>query len=149
MDTKNTIETTFIEEKATSVLKDGFIEAENLLSDEDKLERFLQRLEQKLKTIPMVGDKLAYVPVFASMLKSYAKKEYTDLPIGTIIAIVSALLYLVNPLDIIPDALPGIGHLDDAFVIAACLGLVSHDVHEYEIWRENNNKKLFPDGNEE
>lgn len=142
MEKHDTIETTFVEKKAETVLKQGYAEAEVLLQDEDKLERLLQRLEMKLKLIPKVGGRLAEIPTMVSMVRSYIRKEYTDIPIGTIIAIISALLYFVSPLDIIPDTIPGVGHLDDAMVIGICLTLVESDVQEYVHWRDKMGKKL-------
>lgn len=99
------MEKEFDEQKALKELEKGYKEAEKLLENEDKLERFLQRLEKKLKIIPIAGDKLAVVPVMASLLKNYAEKEYTDIPIGTIIAIISALMYFVSPIDFVPDSI--------------------------------------------
>ena len=139
----NTVfETSFVEEKASVALENGFQEAEQLLQNEDKLERFLQKLEKKLKVIPKVGDKLAEVPVMASLLKSYISKEYTDIPLGTIVAVISALSYFVSPIDIIPDTIPGVGHLYDAFVIAACLRLIEDDIHDYLKWRKETGREL-------
>lgn len=63
--------------------------------------------------------------------EKYVKKEYTDIPIGTIIAILSALIYFVSPIDFIPDSIPGIGYLDDVAVVAVCWNLVSSDIKEY------------------
>ncbi|EEA85918.1 YkvA family protein [Peptacetobacter hiranonis] len=63
--------------------------------------------------------------------EKYVKKEYTDIPIGTIIAILSALIYFVSPIDFIPDSIPGIGYLDDVAVVAVCWNLVSSDIEEY------------------
>ena len=103
-----------IKEQAVTQLKKGYAEAEVLLQDEDKMERFLQRLEKKLRIVPLVGDRLAVVPVMVSLLKNYYKKEYTDIPIGTILAIISALLYFVSPIDIVPDSVPALGYFDDA-----------------------------------
>jgi len=131
-----------IKEQAVTQLKKGYAEAEVLLQDEDKMERFLQRLEKKLRIVPLVGDRLAVVPVMVSLLKNYYKKEYTDIPIGTILAIISALLYFVSPIDIVPDSVPALGYFDDAAVVAACWKLVESDVKEYIQWREKNNKVL-------
>nr|WP_295215358.1 DUF1232 domain-containing protein [Ruminococcus sp.] len=78
-----------------------------------------------------------------SLLKSYIEKEYTDLPLGTIIAITSALLYFVSPIDLVPDSIPVIGYFDDAAVVAACWKLVESDVKEYLKWREDNNKVVI------
>ena len=63
--------------------------------------------------------------------EKYVKKEYTDIPTGTIIAILSALIYFVSPIDFILDSIPGIGYLDDVAVVAVCWNLVSSDIEEY------------------
>ena len=54
------------------------------------------------------------VPVMISLIKSYIEKEYTEIPLGTIIAVISALIYVVSPIDIIPDSIPGAGYIDGA-----------------------------------
>ena len=125
---------------ALAELKKGYGKAKTLLDDVDELERFLQRLEKKLKTIPVAGDKLAVLPIMISLVRNYIKKEYTDAPIGTVIAIVSALIYVLSPVDFIPDSIPGVGYLDDAAVVAVCWKLVKSDIEEYEVWRQRNGK---------
>lgn len=132
----------FDEQKAQLELEKGYSSAEKLLTDQDAIEKFLQRLENKLRIVPLAGDALASIPVLASLIRSYIKKEYADIPIGSIIAIVSALLYFVSPVDIIPDFIPGVGHIDDALVVAACLKLVESDVKEYIQWRKASGKAL-------
>lgn len=132
----------FTEKRAEEELNKGLSEAENLINDIDKMERFLQRLEKKLARVPLVGDKLSTIPVLASLIRFYVKKEYTDIPIGTILAVLSALLYFVSPLDVIPDSIPFIGYFDDAFVVGACWKWVQSDVEEFEIWRKENGKEI-------
>ena len=50
---------------------------------------------------------------------------------------VFGLLYVINPLDIVPDVLPFLGVLDDATVIGALLMLVERDLKKYRAWKEN------------
>lgn len=128
----------FNEQKAQEELEKGYEEAKNLINDQDKIERFLKRLEKKLKVIPIAGDRLANIPIMVSLIKSFTKKEYTDIPIGSIIAIISALIYFVSPIDLVPDSIPFLGYIDDAAVVAICWKLVESDVKEYVKWREYN-----------
>lgn len=58
--------------------------------------------------------------------------EYKKLPFGTMAAIVGTLLYLLSPIDLIPDFIPVVGFLDDAAVFAACLKLTRFDVEQYK-----------------
>lgn len=130
------------EEEAKRILEDSYEKSSAIVADEDKLERLLQRLEKKMKIVPVVGEYLADVPIMASLLRSYLKKEYTDIPIGSLVAIVSALAYFVSPVDLIPDMIPGVGYIDDGAVVVACLKMVDTDIKEYKDWRLKNGKTL-------
>ena len=113
-------------------------EAEEVLQDENKMERLFQRLEKKLKAVPVAGTALAYIPLMMSLVRSYVKKEYTELPVGTMVSIVIALIYFLSPVDVIPDFIPGLGMIDDAAIVAGCLILVKGDLEDYRYWRKAN-----------
>lgn len=130
------------EEQAKQELEKGYKKAEELLNEPEKLEIFLQKLEKKLKVIPKVGNTLAIVPTMISLIRRYVMKEYTEIPLGTIIAIISALIYILSPIDFVPDAIPGAGYIDDALVISVCLKLIGSDVDDYQKWRKENNKEI-------
>ena len=51
------------------------------------------------------------------MLKDFFTKKYTEVPVGTITAIAGSLLYVLSPIDIIPDFILGVGYIDDAAII--------------------------------
>jgi len=72
-----------------------------------------------------------------SMLRDYWQGSYREVPWKSIAAIVGALIYVLNPLDLIPDLLLGIGFLDDAGVVAACLALVESDLLRYAAWKDH------------
>ena len=122
--------------QANKELKKGYKKAEKLIKDKNKTEEFLQKLEKKLKEIPKIGNTLSMVPILISLVRSYIKGEYKNVPIGTIIAILSALLYVFMMLDFIPDSIPGAGYIDDALVIGACIKLIKSDVDEYQQYRK-------------
>ena len=124
------------EEEAKKQLEKGLVKAEKIINDKDKFDEFLKKLEHKLERVPLAGGTLSMIPTMIALIKSYIKKEYTEIPVGSITAIISALLYWLSPIDLIPDFLPG-GYIDDAAVIAICLNLVNDDLEEYKNWRDN------------
>jgi uncharacterized membrane protein YkvA (DUF1232 family) len=134
---ENKIEELKNSEKVKDMLEANKGKAEELLEDKDKMEKFLKRLERKLSKIPLAGKYLKDVPVFISLVRSFINKEYTEIPIGSIIAVVSALIYLFSPIDLVPDFIPGVGYLDDAAVIGLCYKLVHDDLVEYQAWKES------------
>jgi len=116
--------------------------ARELLKDKDAMERFLERLERKLKLIPLVGNKLSSLPILVSLVRSYVSGEYQGIPFASIVAIVAALIYFVSPIDIVPDFIPGFGYVDDAAVVGLVLTVVEDDVKEYKQWQVANGKRL-------
>lgn len=62
--------------------------------------------------------------------------RYKRVPTWTLSAAAFALLYVLNPFDLIPDALPVLGVLDDAAVVSACVALLEQDLYDYRRWRE-------------
>lgn len=70
------------------------------------------------------------------IVKDYWNGSYRQIPYFSLAAIVVTLLYVVNPFDLIPDFIPVIGQVDDLMVFGVCLLLVTHDLHEYKVWKE-------------
>ena len=132
------------QEEVVEVFEKGKKKAKKLLEDEDKLEKLLQKMEKKLKVLPVVGDTFSLLPAMISLVRSYVKKEYTEIPLGSILGIISAIIYIVSPIDLIPDFLPGTGHLDDAAVLILCFKAgAEDDIKDYQKWKDKNNKNLL------
>ena len=74
--------------------------------------------------------------VLTALVKDWRAGKYRQALYGTIAAVVFGLIYVFNPLDIVPDVLPIIGVLDDATVIGALLMLVERDLRKYRSWKE-------------
>ena len=54
------------------------------------------------------------------------------LPWKTTAAVVFALAYFISSVDVIPDAIPVLGFVDDAFVVAEVLVMVGADLARFE-----------------
>ena len=124
------------EDQVKGALESGYAQSEALLNDKDELDNFLQRLEQKINDMPFVGKKFSMIPVMISLVKNYVQGKYTTVPYGTILAVLSALVYFLSPIDIIPDFIPLAGYLDDMAVVGLCMNMVSIDIETYEKWRQ-------------
>ena len=125
------------EEQVKEALESGYRKSEALLNNKDELDDFLYRLEQKIKEMPLVGEEFAVIPIMISLIKHYVEGKYTTVPYGTILAIMSALIYVLSPVDIIPDFIPFVGHLDDVAVMGLCLSMVKTDIEAYDEWRQS------------
>ena len=71
-----------------------------------------------------------------SLVKDYYQGNYRNIPYKTISAAVVGLLYVINPIDLIPDFLPFIGQIDDALVLKFCLKLMEKDLRKYKTWKD-------------
>lgn len=71
-----------------------------------------------------------------SLVKDYYQGNYRDIPYKTISAAVVGLLYVLNPIDLIPDFIPFIGQVDDALVLKFCLKLMEKDLGKYKAWKD-------------
>ena len=69
------------------------------------------------------------------MLNAWSKGKYKDIPKKTIVLIITALIYFISPIDLIPDWLPG-GFIDDAAVITWVLQSMSSDVQKFKAWKK-------------
>lgn len=130
--------------KSQKRLEKRFSSAKEILHNPEKIEQLLEKAENK--RVFRLSDKaqkvLSNVPEFIDFIKSYIKREYTEVPAKSLIAITSALLYFVSPIDAIPDVFLVLGLTDDIAVLAFCLKSFSDDFEKYKKWKEelNNNK---------
>ncbi|WP_029035501.1 YkvA family protein [Salinimicrobium terrae] len=76
------------------------------------------------------------------MLKDYKKGNYTHAPWFTIAAIGLTLIYVFNPLDMVPDFLPGVGYVDDFALFTIAVRFIESDLHAYLDWKIEEAKGL-------
>ena len=132
----------FNKKRALDEIQKRLKKAEDLLKDDARMESFLEKIEKKIKWIPFLAQEFKNIPTMVSMVRSYLRGNYTKIPKRTILAIVSALIYFLSPIDVVPDWIPLLGQLDDAIVIASCWNLVNKDVEDYRQWKKESTLKV-------
>lgn len=124
--------------KAEETLTKGIKEAEETIDNKEKLSSMLLKVKQKMKTLPMIGNVLSNVPIMFKLVNSYLKNEYTDISRKSLVIIVSALSYLVAPIDLIPDLVPVVGLIDDMAIVSVCIKRVKPELEKYLAWQKEN-----------
>ncbi len=80
------------------------------------------------------GETWPYFQTMLRLIRAYSEGRYRDVPESTLIVMVAAIVYLVNPLDVIPDALPALGYLDDATVVALAVRRSREALDDFMTW---------------
>lgn len=132
----------FSEKAAATQLKR---EADNVSKDDlqDLLER-QKAIEEKVKSSGKLRRFGTDIRLMFSLIRDYWRGDYRNIPWRSVAAIAGTLIYVMNPLDLIPDIILGIGFLDDAGVVALCLKLVESDLHRYAAWKEHQTQSDNP-----
>lgn len=127
--------------KFMNSLNENKEKAKAYLNDDEKMEKLFRDFEDKLKLIPKIGNRASDIAVLLSLVRAYIKKQYTDVSPSTIMLAVAGLIYVVTPVDLIPDYILGPGLLDDAAVIGIVLQAIQMDLNKYKKWQIANGKR--------
>jgi len=73
-----------------------------------------------------------------SLIKDYWKGVYREVSLWSIIVFFAAIAYILIPVDILSDFIPGIGQMDDAAVLLLCIYLLEKDLYKYKEWKNRN-----------
>ena len=122
-------------EQAQGLLDKDTEEAQEIIQNPSKVDEILVQLEEKLKTVPAIGNTLADLPLMVAMVKAWIKKDYTEVSPKVIACLVGAILYLIRKKDLISDSIPIIGIADDLAVMALALKLSEPELKAFAEWR--------------
>ena len=102
-----------------------------------------QKMRSLLDSITGYLNKSALRPVFdklrlmVSYLNDVYRGYYTDYSIKHYVIVIAAIIYVVSPMDAIPDLLPVVGLTGDATVIGAVFLSLKDELSRYSKWRNS------------
>ncbi len=79
------------------------------------------------------------------LVKAWATRRYTRIPVRSILLSVAALIYFVSPADAMPDIIVGMGLLDDATVLGFVISALRHDLDEFRDWEDDQKTRVLPE----
>jgi uncharacterized membrane protein YkvA (DUF1232 family) len=124
-DTLDALDESYVREGAQSVTD----------SDLDTVVEEADAIEERFRNHGPLRRLLQDGRLLLGLIRDVRRGRYRQVPVWSISAAAFTLLYVLNPFDVIPEAIPVLGVLDDAAVVSACLALLEQDLEDYRQWR--------------
>ncbi|MDF0675439.1 MAG: YkvA family protein [Nitrospira sp.] len=90
-----------------------------------------------IELLRMIGRLWTDLPLLVRLLKAWKDGSYSGLSVRTLASCAAALLYVLSPVDLIPDFVPGIGLIDDVTVLALLLHNLAQDLAAFRVWEQS------------
>ena len=111
-------------------------EAALYLSDKKKM-RSLLGLLLTLFHRRALGPMLKDLILLYYYVRDIVGGRYATYSRSSLLMIVAVLLYVVSPIDLIPDFLTGVGFLDDAVLVGYIIRLADKELQKYYQWSKS------------
>jgi uncharacterized membrane protein YkvA (DUF1232 family) len=110
--------------------------AKSYVEDPQRLRRLFEEAAKQAASMPKepFAETWPYFQAMLRLIRVYSQGHYRDVPESTLVVIIAAIIYVVNPLDVIPDALPVLGFLDDATVLALAVRRARQTLDDFMVW---------------
>lgn len=111
-------------------------DAEAYVGDQNRMRKLVEDAVGKINTIPRgpFGETWPYLLAMVRVIRDFQRGEYRDMSGPKLLIIIAAIIYFVSPFDVIPDWIPVLGHIDDAFVVSLALKSVRGDLDTFMAW---------------
>lgn len=113
--------------KIVTVLNEA---ADKLADEKSKDNKFKQLFDVALTLVRLV--------------RSYANGEYRQIQTSTIISGLAVLLYVISPIDLIPDFIPVVGFLDDLSLVSWFVGKFQGEIIRFREWEQRTSVASSP-----
>lgn len=113
--------------------------AEEYASSPQKVSNLLEEAQRKAERHrDRMAEAMEGLQSLCRLINAWMRGRYTTVPWRTIVLSLAAIIYFVNPFDLIPDFLPMLGFLDDAGVLAFVIQSIRKDIDRFLDWERVN-----------
>lgn len=122
-------------EQEKDALNKSSRKAESILNDPVKTKLLLEQVVEKSDKNEGIFDNIwEDLQALIRMVQSWRSGKYTNVSKKAMLMVGGALLYLVNPLDLIPDFTPLLGMMDDVTVLGFVINSLRGEVKKFRAW---------------
>ena len=91
---------------------------------------------RKTKSIPRApfNELWTYLQAMLRLIQAYYRGEYRHVKIANLVLIIAAIIYVLDPWDLIPDWIPGLGFIDDATILAFAVQKTRDTLDNFTDW---------------
>ena len=105
------------------------------MEDINKIFQKRKEIEDKFSGNGPLGKFWSELKLLYELVNDYRKGVYREIPWKSITFIVGTLIYVLTPIDLIPDFIAVFGLSDDAAAVALCLKVINEDLQTYKQWK--------------
>ncbi|VWX38067.1 YkvA family protein [Exiguobacterium oxidotolerans] len=115
-------------------------EAKDYIDRPKKTKSILKRANNSIQKNSSLSLVFSPVRLFIDMVRSYQSGEYRNIRRTTILKVIGALIYLVSPIDLIPDFILGFGFADDIAIILFVTKTIFEELTRFSDWQDEQQK---------
>lgn len=109
-----------------------------LVQNPEKLGKLVQEADAKAQAHQSrLGAFWDELKTLLRLLRAYLNGSYRDVPWKTLLSAAGAVLYFLNPLDLIADFIYAFGFVDDALVVGLVLASIRRDLEKFNAWEQS------------
>jgi uncharacterized membrane protein YkvA (DUF1232 family) len=117
-----------------------FRQAERVITSDTAIAKLLDQVFLKIGSSTDMFYKLQdTVVALARMIRLWWLGDYKNISKKSVIAVVAALIYFVNPFDLIPDFIPILGQIDDIIILSYLTKVLNKEVERFMAWEKEQN----------
>jgi uncharacterized membrane protein YkvA (DUF1232 family) len=100
------------------------------------LKGVLSKIQNEGKSSVLQSISLKVITL-GKLLKFYATGDYRAVDLKNIVIIITAFVYFLSPIDLIPDFIPMLGFADDIALVTFVFNSVAEEIEKFETWLMN------------
>ena len=98
-----------------------------------------EELKNAKEKASFLGEMAEKFLLLVRMIEAALKGEY-EVDLGSLALLITAVIYVISPIDAAPDFLPFIGWLDDASVVGIIFKILEDMISKFEKYEKEKNR---------